>query len=77
MVIPHLPSNLQPRVNWQANVAFTIFAFDFPLVCTFLHHILHRVNFCKSNFSCSELSLKWEENYFLFHFVTSFCRVLQ
>ena len=33
-------------------MVFTIFAFDFSLVCTFLHHILHGVNLCKSNFSC-------------------------
>ena len=31
---PHLLSNLQPHVNWDANAVFTIFAFDFLLVCT-------------------------------------------
>ena len=38
-LIPHLPSNLQPHVNSQTNAAFTIFAFDFLLVCSFLQHI--------------------------------------
>ena len=28
-----------PHVNWQANAVFTIFAFNFALVFTFLHHI--------------------------------------
>ena len=27
-----------PHINWQASEVFTIFAFNFPLVCTFLHH---------------------------------------
>ena len=40
MVNTAFASNLQPRViNWKANAVFTIFALDFPLVCTFLHHI--------------------------------------
>ena len=30
---------LTPPCNWQANAVFTIFSFNFPLVCTFLHHI--------------------------------------
>ena len=51
-----LPSNLQPHVNCHANAVFTIFAFHFPLVFTFLHYICPEVNFCKSNFSCSESS---------------------
>ena len=34
-----LNTNLQPHVNRYANAVFTIFAFDFLLVCTFLHHI--------------------------------------
>ena len=52
----HLPSNLQPHVNCHPNAVFTIIAFRFPLVFTFLHHLCPRVNFCKSNFSCSESS---------------------
>ena len=52
----HLPSNLQPHVNCHANAVFTIFAFHFPLVFTSLHYICPEVNFCKSNFSCSESS---------------------
>ena len=39
--------------------------FWFPPSLHFFASYLHRVNFCKSDFSCSELSLKWEENYFL------------
>ena len=31
--------NLHPHVNWQSNAVVTIFAYNFPLVCTFLHHI--------------------------------------
>ena len=34
-----LNTNLQPYVNRYANAVFTIFAFDFLLVCTLLHHI--------------------------------------
>ena len=45
--------NLHPHVNLQANAVFTIFAFNFPLVCTFFAPYLHRVNLCRSNFSCS------------------------
>ena len=30
-----------------------------------MRHLASLLLFCKSDFSCSELSLKWEENYFL------------
>ena len=46
--------------------------FWFPPSLHFFAPYFHRVNFCISNFSCSELSLSWEENYLLFYFVLRF-----
>ena len=40
------------HVNWQANAAFTI---DLLLVFALFAPYLHRVNLCKSNFSCGDI----------------------
>ena len=48
--IPYFPSNLKPHVNWQANWPSLLLISP---CLQFFAPYLHRVNLCKSNFSCS------------------------
>ena len=63
MVNTAFASNLQPHVNWQANAVFTIFALDLLLSLHFFAPYLHRVNLCKSNFSCSDIAKENSEKH--------------
>ena len=50
---------ISPRLKRMSKI-WSPTRFWFTLSLHFFAPYLHRVNFCKSNFSCNELSLKWE-----------------